>query len=261
MVSQSQIAEVTEHFDRAYRTWHDVYQQRQAEGYLLQTRLARAIELVQRHAPGPGRALDLGCGCGPASLALAGMGHTVLGVDVSTAMVEQASREASRAGLADRCRFQCADVGVMDLEAGSFDIIVALGFIEYFDEPKALLSRMRQWLAPTGILVLQISNRLRLTYLLDGRSRQTVQKNGAGLLSRQYSPGEIAVAAGACGLRRVDYRGHSIGPLKIGGHFLPGYRAAVWLDRRMDQIANLRCCRALGRLGTSFISVFRRIPS
>jgi cyclopropane fatty-acyl-phospholipid synthase-like methyltransferase len=189
------------------------------------------------------------------------MGHAVLGMDVSPAMVEQASREADRAELADRCRFQCADVGMLDPEAGSFDIIVALGFIEYFDEPKAILSRMRQWLSPAGVLVLQVSNRLRLTYLLDGRSRQLVQRNGAGLLSRQYSPGEIAAAARACGLRRVDYRGHSIGPLKIGGHFLPGYRAAMWLDRRMDQIANLRCCRALGRLGTSFISVFRRTSS
>ena len=149
----------------------------------------------------------------------------------------------------------------MDLAPGSFDIIVALGFIEYFDEPEVVLGRMRRWLGPAGILVLQVSNRLRLTYLLDGRNRHSVQRNGAGLLARQYSPGEIAAAARACGLRRVDYRGHGIGPLKIGGHFLPGYRAAMWLDRRMDQIANLRCCRALGRLGTSFISVFRRIPS
>ena len=261
MTSQSQIAEVAEHFEQAHRTWDEVYQDGQPGGYLLRTRLRRAMELVQRHAAGPGRALDLGCGCGPASVELAKMGHEVVGLDLSPTMVERARRQAARAGLADRCRFQCADVAATDLPAHWFDVIVALGFIEYFDEPRAMLQRIRQWLCPEGIVILQTSNRLRLTHLLKGKARRRVQRNGAGLWSRQYSPGEIAAEARACGLKRVDYRGHSIGPLKIGGVFLPGYRGAVWLERRLDEIANLPACRVLGCLGTSFVSAFRPIPS
>ncbi len=261
MPCQSQIAEVTRHFDQASQAWHDVYHNDQTDGYALRTRLSRALDLVQRHGLPGGRVLDLGCGCGPASLELARRGHEIVGLDVSPAMIANANKRADEARLADRCRFECADIAAIELDAHSFDIIVALGFIEYFDEPTTMLTRMRQWLKPDGVLVLQISNRLRLTNFLERRTGERLRRNGAGLLTRQYTPGEIAQAAAACGLGRIDYRGHSIGPLKIGHRYLPGFRAAIWLERRMDEIADVPAFRALGRLGTSVISVFRPTTS
>jgi len=261
MNCQPQATEVARHFDRVCQSWNDVYQGNDPEGYLLRTRLKLAMSLVRRHAPKGGRALDLGCGCGPASRALARQGYEVLGIDLAPAMIEQARVEAIRAGVADRCRFQCTDVASIAPANGGFEVIVALGFIEYFDEASGLLRKMREWLADQGILVLQMTNRIRLSGLLEGKGGQRMQRNGVGLLTRQYSPGEMADLAAECGLRRIDYRGHSLGPIKIAGRFLPGYRAAVWLDRRMDALADRWPGRRLGYLGTSFISVFRRASS
>ena len=257
MNCQSQIVDVVDHFSQSYQTWNEAYDPANSEGHVLRVRLQRALSLVRRHAPPAGRALDLGCGCGPASHALAGLGYQVTGLDVAPTMIEQAAREAARRGVAERCRFECGDISAMDLPNGGFEVIVALGFIEYFDQPAPMLQRMREWLSPTGILVLQMTNRVRLTRLLEGKRGLRVQRNGAGLLSYQYSPAEMTAMARECGLCRVDYRGHSIGPIKLMGRFIPGYRAAMWLDRRLDAIADTRLGRRLGCLGTSFISVFR----
>jgi SAM-dependent methyltransferase len=186
------------------------------------------------------------------------MGHDVFGIDLSEKMIEQACRQADEAGLAERCRFQCGDLFALDLPTASFDVVLALGLIEYFDDPMTVLARMATWLSPTGVIIVQVPNRCRLTYLLEGRIGDPIRPNGDGLLCREYSPGEIARLARMCGLRRVDYRGHGIGPLKIAGRFLPGYRGAMWLERRMDTVARCRSFRWLGRLGTSFISVLRK---
>jgi hypothetical protein len=62
-------------------------------------------------------------------------------------------------------------------------------------------------------------------------------------------------------LKRIDYRGHRFGPLRIGHRFIPGYRAAHWLERRLDDVAGVSLCRSLGRLGTSFLNVLRKVPT
>jgi len=259
MSVQSQLVQVAAHFDADHRQWQDCYQDNTANGHLLQTRLDRAMVLCDRYVTKPGRALDLGSGCGPATIALAKKGHNVLGVDVAPAMIAQGNRQAEAAGVADRCRLECRDFAKLDLPTESFDIIVALGFIEYFDDAVSVLARIHTWLADDGILVLQTPNRYRLTHLLQGRVGCAVEPNGDGLACRQYAPGEIADLARACGLIRIDYRGHAIGPVKIAGRFVPGYRASMWLERRMDHMADGPALRWLGRLGTSFISVFRKM--
>lgn len=57
-----------------------------------------------------GRALDVACGRGTAAVWLATRGLDVLGLDVSPVAIDQARDLARRAGVADRCRFDVADL-------------------------------------------------------------------------------------------------------------------------------------------------------
>ncbi len=74
------------------------------------------------------KALDLACGCGVVGLALLALGGArgVVGVDLSTAMVDRAKRSARASGLSDRARFTMADLrDPRSLPAGRFPLVVA----------------------------------------------------------------------------------------------------------------------------------------
>lgn len=60
--------------------------------------------------PSRGHALELACGRGRASVWLACRGLEVLGVDISSRALADADNLADRAGVADRCRFEVADL-------------------------------------------------------------------------------------------------------------------------------------------------------
>src|SRR5689334_9497499 len=66
------------------------------------------------------RVLDLGCGDGTTALPAARLGAEVLGVDISSPLVQAGNRRAREAGLTN-LRFQEGDAGdLAGLENGSF---------------------------------------------------------------------------------------------------------------------------------------------
>ncbi len=261
MFVQTQIDRIADYFETNHAEWQGFYDQDSADGGLFRTRLRFALELCRIHAPQPTRALDLGCGCGPAAIELARMGHDVLGVDLSKSMIADARQAAARAGVADRCRFLDRDVWSLELPKRSFSLIIALGFVEYFDDPLAVLQRMASLLAHSGVIVVQTPNRLHLNSLLQARLARRVERNWAGLRIRRFTAREFSRLGRAAGLERIDYRGHAFGPIKIAGRFVPGYRAAHWLERRLDAVAQHRLTRAIGHFGACYISVLRNCPT
>ena len=258
MQMQGQVDCVTAHFEQESRSWQEAYENGSAAGELFRTRLDLALSLFAGRVSPPGRALDLGCGCGPGALALTERGFDAVGVDISESMIATAQSEAARRGLSDRCRFIRADFGDVDFRPGEFDLILALGFLEYFDDAHRVMRRMRSLLSRRGILVLQTPNRQRLSYLLQGRMGWPVERWPSGLAFRQHTPREMERLAAYAGLSVIDYRGHNLGPLQIGRRFIPGYRASLTLRRGLDRIARHPWGRALGRFGSSFIVALRR---
>jgi SAM-dependent methyltransferase len=96
------------------------------------------LELV----PPPGRrTLDLGCGEGRVGAELARLGHTVIGVDASPAMVELA-RERHEAVV--------ADAGALPFEDGAFDLVVAYMSVMNLDDPEAGVREAARVLEPGG---------------------------------------------------------------------------------------------------------------
>lgn len=75
----------------------------------------------------PGQGLDLGCGLGRASLHLAGLGWRMDGVDFVPEAVQEATRRAADAGLADRITFHRASVADLGFLSPEYDFALDVG--------------------------------------------------------------------------------------------------------------------------------------
>lgn len=69
------------------------------------------------------RILDIGTGSGFFALLLAGLGHHVVGIDLTPSMIEEADMLCAR--LKSTARFQVMDAEALDFEEGSFDMVVS----------------------------------------------------------------------------------------------------------------------------------------
>ncbi|WAS89841.1 class I SAM-dependent methyltransferase [Nannocystis punicea] len=99
------------------------------------------------------RVLDVGCGAGATSLALARAvqpGGAVVGVDVSTPLLERARERAAAAGL--DVTFRCADAGADDLGPGGYDLLVSRFGVMFFADPVAAFVHVRAAARPGGRL-------------------------------------------------------------------------------------------------------------
>ena len=110
--------------------------------------------LIDRIAPKTGdRIVDIGCGCGATSIALAervAPDGFVLGVDISTPMLERARQLAPKALPLD---FVQADATVYPFEPASFDLLVSRFGVMFFAEPVVSFRNLRKALRPQARVV------------------------------------------------------------------------------------------------------------
>ncbi len=100
---------------------------REAPGSAASTRRAFDLCIGLPDAP---RGLDLGCGPGGQTLDLAAhCDGRFLAIDLHAPYLERLEREAERRGLSSRIETLRADIGELDLDAGSFDLIWSEGAI------------------------------------------------------------------------------------------------------------------------------------
>ncbi|MFI5317282.1 MAG: class I SAM-dependent methyltransferase [Myxococcota bacterium] len=109
-----------------------------------------AIERAQIRAGE--RVIDVGCGLGQTSLQLAarvGVTGSVLGVDISTPMLERARERAARERLAN-VRFENADAQTHPFPARAFDLVFSRFGVMFFADPAAAFANLARALVPGG---------------------------------------------------------------------------------------------------------------
>jgi SAM-dependent methyltransferase len=101
--------------------------------------------------------LDVGCGTGGTTRAAgrAAPSGSALGVDLSSRMIEYATRRAAEEGLAN-VRFAQADAQIHPFEPDAFDVAISRMGAMFFGDPVAAFSNVRRALRPEGRLVLLV---------------------------------------------------------------------------------------------------------
>lgn len=108
---------------------------------------------ASRSRPGqasPCRVLDAGCGTGRVGIELARRGMDVTGIDLDADMLGVARSRAPE------LRWHLGDLTTLELEAGSFDMVVMAGNVMIFLRPgseAAAVANLARCLAPHGLLV------------------------------------------------------------------------------------------------------------
>jgi SAM-dependent methyltransferase len=170
---------------------------------------------------GRGRYLDVGCGSGGALGVAAALGWQVAGVEVDAAAAAKARRFTPRV--------HTGDLQAAPFAAGEFDLITALHVLEHVPDPVGAVRRMLAWLAPGGLLVIEVPNAGGLGARIFGRAWSGLE------LPRHlshFTPDTLGRAATQAG-GRVVWCWHQAKPryyLWSLGYWLRDHRAS-WLVR------------------------------
>ncbi|MEW6244201.1 MAG: class I SAM-dependent methyltransferase [Bacillota bacterium] len=98
--------------------------------------------------------LDVGCGTGNYALELARMGVQVTGVDVSRAMLDVAERKAGAMGV--KLQLIHGDISSIDLLPESYDAVLCVTALEFFEDPAGVLAKCYRSLKPGGRMVVGV---------------------------------------------------------------------------------------------------------
>ena len=101
-----------------------------------------------------GKIIDVGCGFGATNLALAQRftDSEILGIDLSEPLLELAREAADEANLAERVRFEKADVQQIPYPEDYFDAALNINMVHLVENPILMLNEIERVLVPGGYL-------------------------------------------------------------------------------------------------------------
>ncbi|MBX9949986.1 MAG: class I SAM-dependent methyltransferase [Candidatus Obscuribacterales bacterium] len=100
------------------------------------------------------KVLDLGCGDGTTAIPMAELGAEVLGVDIASNLVAEATRRAGELGLSS-CSFQEGDAcDLLGLQDDSFDLVISMFGAMFAPKPLAVAKEMIRVAKPGGRIVM-----------------------------------------------------------------------------------------------------------
>jgi len=114
----------------------------------------RALERLARlreYAASPASVLDIGAGGGEFAYLLSVAGFKVTGLEPNAGYAQYAKESY---GL----DIQATTLELTNFAANSFDVITSHHVLEHLSEPRAGLSKLRGWLKPSGLLVIEVPN-------------------------------------------------------------------------------------------------------
>lgn len=94
--------------------------------------------------------LDVGCGDGRSAWPLMSPGATIVGCDISSRLVRQATARAASAGVSDRACFIVADCDSLPFAGGSFEYVLTYGVLHHLPNPARTCREIQRVLVCRG---------------------------------------------------------------------------------------------------------------
>jgi SAM-dependent methyltransferase len=198
------------------------YDRSNAANRLLVDMRARAWHAVEAFVPRGSHVVDLGCGAGGDAEHFAAFGYRVTAIDWSGAMVDEARRRVTAAGVADRV--EVLHVGIHEIDRLApvrFDAAYSnFGPLNCIDDLAAAARLIGDRVRPGGVFVASVIGRVcpweMALYLARGSwARATVRfrrdpvpvpLEGRTVWTRYYTPASFSRIFGAAGFTRVSLR-------------------------------------------------------
>ncbi|MCZ7568439.1 MAG: methyltransferase domain-containing protein [Ardenticatenaceae bacterium] len=146
--------------DGTVRTWWSP----ESPNDLLYDHFREQLRWVAEQVAWPGKqVLDLATGKGRFAIEYARHGADVQALDISGEMLRIASATAAEAGV--QVRFGLGDAECLPFPDATFDVVSCMEAIMHLPDPASALREMVRVVKPNGIVLLSMTNRLRLAAL------------------------------------------------------------------------------------------------
>jgi SAM-dependent methyltransferase len=171
---------------KTFEGWASDYYEPQAIRHYDQA-IARMLRVLD---PPPGsEVLDAGCGTGVHSVRVARAGFRVHAIDISHVALDDARQRAEREGLADRIRFDRADLTQLPFDDGHFQTIFSWGVVIHIPQIEVALKELVRVLRPGGRLALQVTNGSAVDCSIENLARRALRKPRPGAQRTDFGVG------------------------------------------------------------------------
>ncbi len=235
--------EVT-YFNDLSKTYLGWYTEETPEGYSFRVRREKVLKMLpdgtNKHV------LDLACGPGIMIKGLRAKNYRVTAVDAAPDMVALAKNEAPNDAMVT-C--EVGDAYALSVEDKSFDIVTAMGLIEYLDDEPKYMSETNRIIKDGGVAIITYPN-VWSPWRIWNRFLRFVTRFGKKplLLHREYTVKRTLAQFRAHGFEptRVVYYNFKLVPFPLDRYFP---RFTVWTSKVFEHLDRT----PLKFLGTAFI--------
>ncbi len=202
------------------------------------------------------RMLDIGCGTADYGALAQRHQAEYVGIDYSLSMIEQAiERTATEPGT---WRLTVGAGDRISYAESSFDLVIGLGYIEYFEDPSETLEELRRVMKPGGTLVMQS---FKWDLLGSLRRRWDEARRGdkgpddrlpGDWVDKKYQGPELDAVMAPFGFEKVDYTYNNF-------YLLPEPMRRRWpkLYMSMSETAGKVAPRLLGFSAVNYIAKYK----
>jgi ubiquinone/menaquinone biosynthesis C-methylase UbiE len=121
------------------------------------------VRKILRRGIRTGEVLDIGTGSGRLAIELAkskGCNFEIVGLDISENMLEQARKNADKAGVGNRIKFVLATAARLPFQDNSFDLVMSYASLHHWSNPVGVLNEAQRIARSNGRIVIRDNQRV-----------------------------------------------------------------------------------------------------